>query len=232
MDRFFGGGYSRIQIAGSDLPGEVALNFVSGASAVDDPGNDRTNVTVLGGGAALPNGDYVGQLLQWTGSIWDGTMATPNTGDSPVWNGSDWIPTQGGQPIVPPSTVTFSLSAASVDVTAFTVPASPTGNSRFVLMGVDVRLNSAITNTGNVVVKAGLTAGGTDFLVASAAWTSATAVGTLIGESVADLGASFIALQGYRAILNAGQAVIVRATTSGTLSAGAARVYVYGYYLP
>jgi hypothetical protein len=136
------------------------------------------------------------------------------------------------QPIVGATTLTFSSTAGSVDVTAYTVPASPSGNVRFVVTHVLVRLDVAITGGGSVVVRAGTTTGGNDLLVDSASWTSGTAAGTTVGLSIADLGTAFLAANGYEAALAASATVKARATTTGTISGGSAKVYVYGYVLP
>ncbi len=42
--------YHTIQIAASSMPQRSTVNFASGATAVDDPVNDRTVITVTGGG--------------------------------------------------------------------------------------------------------------------------------------------------------------------------------------
>ena len=46
LDRFFQGGIKNVAIAGTLLPQEVTLNFVSGASGVDNPGLSRSDVTI------------------------------------------------------------------------------------------------------------------------------------------------------------------------------------------
>jgi hypothetical protein len=137
------------------------------------------------------------------------------------------------QPIVAATTLTFNTSNGTADVTAYTVPASPSGTNRFVATHVVIRLDVAITGGGNVVVRAGTSTGGNELLVDSAAWTSGTAVGTSIGLSIADLGTSFPASSGYEAALAASATVKARATTAGGgISGGSAKVYVYGYVLP
>src|SRR5689334_1224644 len=127
-------------------------------------------------------------------------------------------------------TLTFA-SGTTADVTAFTVPASPTGTNRFICTFMVIRLDVAIVGAGNVVVRGGTTTGGNELLVDSANWTSGTAVGTAVGLSIADLGASFTAAKGYTFDADAGTTFKARAT-SGTVSAGSAKVYVYGCFLP
>jgi hypothetical protein len=74
-----------IQDEGINLPMRTKLNFIGeGVEAVDDEVNDRTNVTITsGGGGAL-------QL----GELTDVDLATtpPTTGDSLVFDGTNWIP--------------------------------------------------------------------------------------------------------------------------------------------
>lgn len=125
----------------------------------------------------------------------------------------------------------FSASIGNQDTVAYTVPASPTGAGRFVLTHIVIRLTTAITGSGTVTVRCGTTVGGNDILV-DAAWTSATAVGTQIGISIADLGTGMLAANGYELALAASATVNVRAaTSSATISSGAATAYLYGYFI-
>jgi hypothetical protein len=128
--------------------------------------------------------------------------------------------------------VTFATTAGTADVTVFTVPASPTGNGRFLLFMALERLSTAIVGTGNVVLRVGTTVGGNEIVTDCSAITSAGTVGTVEGgQAISSLGASMAAANGYTALLNAGDIVRMRATTSGTLSAGKATCYVYGCFL-
>lgn len=134
-----------------------------------------------------------------------------------------------GYTIVSPALLTFSLGAGTVDVNPYNVPATPAGPNRFSLTMLKVRLESAITGGGTVVIRAGTTVGGNDLLVDSAAWNSATAVGTEVGVSLADIGIGVPASTGYITELAASAAIWVRATTGGGgVTAGAAKVYPYG----
>jgi len=45
--------YNLIETAGSAVTQRSTLNFVSGATVVDDPSNNRTNVTISGGGGSF-----------------------------------------------------------------------------------------------------------------------------------------------------------------------------------
>lgn len=126
--------------------------------------------------------------------------------------------------------LTFGASG-NVDGTAFTVPASPTGAGRFVLSRVVVRLATALTGSGSVAVTVGTTAGGQQFIT-SLTVNNASVVGVLAGLNIATLGASMLAVQGYEAVLDPGATVVVRCATTGTVSAGGIKVYVFGYYLP
>jgi len=47
LDRFFLGGYGKIQIDGVDLAREAVLNFLSGVKGTDDPANGRTDIRVI-----------------------------------------------------------------------------------------------------------------------------------------------------------------------------------------
>lgn len=146
--------------------------------------------------------------------------------------GSQGFQGVNSQPVVPATTLTFNLTAGTVDVVPFTVPASPTGPARFVMTWVVVRLSTAIVGTGNVVIRVGTTVNGNDLLVDSSAWVAATPVGTEIGLNIAELGTAFTAARGYTtAALDAGATANARATTAGTISAGAATVDVYGFFV-
>lgn len=129
-------------------------------------------------------------------------------------------------------TIVFPTTAGSADATAFTVPASPTGAGRFLLTIVLVRETVLIVGSGTVALRVGTTTGGNE-LMTDQVVSSATTVGTIVGgQDLATLGLSLIAGNGYSVILPAGTAVKIRATTTGTLSAGQATLYVYGSYIP
>lgn len=127
--------------------------------------------------------------------------------------------------------LTFNTSAGTADAVGYTVPSSPAGPGRFVATFIIVRLETAITGAGNVVVRAGTTVGGNDILLDSAAWTSATTVGTSIGIAVGDRGSALLSTNGYTLPMAASATVNVRATTATGITGGAARVYVYGFKL-
>lgn len=147
-------------------------------------------------------------------------------------DGSTWAPAYSTQPIAS-SVLTFSTSAGTADTTVFTVPASPSGTNRLTLVFVEIRLSTAITGGGTVVLRAGTSTGGNDLLVDSSSWTSATAAGTVYGNSIADLGTAHTAAHRYWAFLDAGATIKVRATTGGGgISGGAATCYVYGAFAP
>lgn len=50
LDSFFQTGYKTIQIAGIAIAAESTINFVSGASGVDNPGLTRSDITIFGSG--------------------------------------------------------------------------------------------------------------------------------------------------------------------------------------
>jgi hypothetical protein len=47
LDRFFLGGYGKIQIGGVDLPPEAVINFPAAVTGADDAANGRTNITTI-----------------------------------------------------------------------------------------------------------------------------------------------------------------------------------------
>jgi hypothetical protein len=147
-------------------------------------------------------------------------------------DGSTWAPAYEGYPEASGS-VTFSLGAGSVDAVAFTVPASPTGIGRFVLQRVLVRLTTALggADTGTVAVRVGSTVGGNEFNTDQTV-NNATPAGTILTLSAATRGASILVANLYEASLAAGATVNLRATTTGTITAGSATAYVYGAFLP
>jgi hypothetical protein len=53
-------------------------------------------------------------------------------------------------------------------------------------------------------------------------------VGTVYGASIADFGASMSAAEGYVCRMSAGATTNIRATTTGTLSAGDVEIFTYG----
>lgn len=147
-------------------------------------------------------------------------------------DGLTWTPAYEGYPEASAS-VTFSLSAGSVDAVVFTVPASPTGPGRFVLQRVLVRLTTAlgVADTGTVAVRVGSTVGGNEFNTDQPV-AAATTAGTILTLSAATRGASLLVANLYEASLAAGATVNLRATTTGTITAGSATCYVYGAFLP
>lgn len=89
LDKFFRGGYTTIAIAGAVLPSEVVLNFVSGASAADNPSLSRTDVTINAVGAPTGSG-----LIHVTGGSADPTayhgaagqwLLTASSGTDTAW---------------------------------------------------------------------------------------------------------------------------------------------------
>lgn len=126
---------------------------------------------------------------------------------------------------------TFSTTAGNVDATVFTVPSSPTGNGRFIINDIFVRLRTAIVGTGSVAVTVGASAGGVEY-VTSQTLTSSTTVGVVSGLATSTLGASLPSTNNFRTALNPGGSVIVRWATTGTISAGAGDVYLFGEFLP
>jgi hypothetical protein len=147
-------------------------------------------------------------------------------------DGLTWTPAYEGYPEAAGS-VTFSLGAGSVDAVCFTVPASPTGIGRFVLQRVLVRLTTALggADTGTVNVRVGSTVGGNEFNTDQPV-VAATPVGTILTLSAATRGSAMLVANLYEASLAAGATVNLRATTTGTITAGSAMANVYGAFLP
>lgn len=117
-------------------------------------------------------------------------------------------------------TCTAGTSVGNVDTLLYTVPASPSGNGRFNLSGLALRLGTALVGSGNVVLTAGTTQGGTDLILAQTV-TSATAVGgSPFGLPFVQLGATFDQASGDNAYLAAGTPIWVRLATSGTVTTG------------
>lgn len=129
--------------------------------------------------------------------------------------------------------LTFNTSVGTADLTAFTVAASPSGSKRFIVTAIEVTLDTVITGSGNVTIRVGTTTGGNELLTDSTAWTNGTAQHTMHGDQTSQLGASMAVGTGYRAYLDASATIKMRATTAGaTISAGKAKICIYGYFRP
>lgn len=149
-----------------------------------------------------------------------------------VTNGSIVVEQRSVQPAFPPLEITFSHSAGSVDVTSLPVPTNPTGTNRFRGTMFLVRQSEAIVGTGTVAIRVGTTTGGND-IITDQTVSSATALGASVaGEGPATLGSGLPATSFYSIALAAGDAFHMRATTTGSLTAGKATLYVYGVFLP
>lgn len=168
-------------------------------------------------------------LVGPTGST-GSTGATGSTGSTGAAgaNGLD-----GNKPVNDPGVdVTFATTAGNVDATAYTIPGSPTGSGRFILTMVAVRVKTAIVGTGTVNIRVGTTTGANDICTDQPV-TNGTTVGTIVeGQQAATLGTLMTAGNLYTLAMNAGDVIKIRAATTGTLSAGACTIYVYGVYLP
>jgi hypothetical protein len=111
-----------------------------------------------------------------------------------------------GVPVVGPG------ADATSNTTIYTVPASPTGNGRAIVSGIIGRVKTAFT--GDLInMTIGLAAGGQDFLI-SVNPTNA-AEGAIYGLALSFLGDAFNMLDGYNAVLNAGDTIVVSITSVG-----------------
>jgi hypothetical protein len=98
LDAYFQTGYKTIAIAGVPVAAEPILNFVSGATAADNPGLGRTDVTISGGGGG---GGVTWQLGTDTAYTVTGTSGTqfvviPTLTAARVWT-APTAPTDGMQ---------------------------------------------------------------------------------------------------------------------------------------
>jgi hypothetical protein len=232
---------NRIFILTTDLPitlGTTSLTFaditvfaVGGdlSGTTPNPTVAKVNGTTYGAGGSLTTGQVprvTGASSTAYGAL-DLANANAVAGVLPVGNVDNLV---AAQPVALATLLTFSTGAGTADVTAYTVPASPSGSNRFIVTLMTITLETAITGSGTVVVRGGTITGGNELLVDSATWNSSTPVGTAVGVPISDLGTSFPASAGYMAALAASATVKARATTGGGgISAGAAKVRVWGY---
>jgi hypothetical protein len=115
---------------------------------------------------------------------------------------------------------------------SYAVPATPSGNGRFLLKRAIVRLSTAITGVGTCVVSLGTTDGGQEFMLNSAAVDSTTPVGTVLGGlTIASMGSAMASANNYAAMLNPGNEVRITMTSTGVVTAGAVGVHVEGEWL-
>lgn len=223
----------------SSLPNARALAVTSDLSLAD--GGAGNNLTF---GLSPFNGFQLTQVPDVSASyvVITATGSLPN--ERAIAGGSGITLTDGGaggsltisaRPSLQPcgsASITFSTSTATFDAVAFTVPSSPTGAGRFLLTLVMLRLDQQIVGSASVGMRVGSTVGGLQF-VTNQSINSGTALGQVSGGlNLTTLGSHFSASYGYTALLSAGDTVNFRASTTGTLSAGAATCYTYGAFLP
>lgn len=128
--------------------------------------------------------------------------------------------------------VPFGTTNPTTNDVSMTVPASPTGNGRFVLETFEVWSDGiGASDAGTVTLTMGASSGSNEYMLAQAI-TSATPSGIQGGLALASTGTSMLINNGYRAQLAAGAAIHLTAVTSvGTVSAGKkARAYIYGTF--
>lgn len=196
------------------------------------PGSSGTYLKSAGAGADLvwdtpgaagsASGDLSGTYPSPTvAKIQTRTVAStaPLNGQVYVYNSgaSEWQPGSGLY-VARDVTCTGVLTAgAQTNTTVYTVPASPSGNGRFVCTAVILRLNTALVGAGSNALTVGTTNGGTHFLTTKTI-DSGTTVGTIYGLTLADLGASMVATDGYNATLAASTNIIVSLAVTGTVT--------------
>jgi hypothetical protein len=124
----------------------------------------------------------------------------------------------------------IAFAPGSRTVTIYTVPATPTGNGRFVLTRCIVRLARALVGTGNITFKIGSTSGG-EQIILSLVVNNSTTTTVLAGEAIASLGSDMLATNAYEVVYNAGQQIYASLVMAGIVTDGQIDVYLYGVIL-
>jgi archaellum component FlaF (FlaF/FlaG flagellin family) len=110
-------------------------------------------------------------------------------------------------------------SGAQSDTTVYTVPASPTGAGRAVVTGVVLRVKTALVGGGSNALTVGATAGTTGYLLSQTIAASASpAVGYMYGLPFIQLGALFVAADGYNAQIAAAATIVVSMVVTGAVT--------------
>jgi len=63
LDKFFNSIITGLQSAGTAITPRQTLNFASGFTVADDSANNRTNVSVMGGGSSVPTGTGIPHII-------------------------------------------------------------------------------------------------------------------------------------------------------------------------
>lgn len=227
--------------AGGDVfgpNGAVANNLVifSGSSGKDirDSGISAASVAAIVSIGSL-TGDVTGSLSDTAVVKLQGRSLTP--GAPAIYqhiaspDGTTWTPTYATQPCGSVE-LTFATSSADVDGIAFTVPATPTGDSRFLLTMVLLRLSQTVTGSASVGLRVGTSVGGLQ-VVTPQTIDSGSSLGSIVGGlSLTSLGLLMSSSLGYTTPLSSSATVNFRASTTGSLTGGKATCYVYGAFLP
>lgn len=123
------------------------------------------------------------------------------------------VTTSGPSPldVIAPLTITGATSSTNVDTLALALPAD------LLMSALIVKVTQAMVGAGGVVLSAGTSAGGQQFLL-NQSITSATAVGTRYGIATAQLGASFDSAKSYNAELLSGSSIYVRLACTAVIS--------------
>jgi hypothetical protein len=124
--------------------------------------------------------------------------------------------------IRPPVTVISVPNNTTRDTTVYTVTAGNTLNLHDIL----VTLTEAIVGAGTAVLTIGATAGGQEYILATAALSSATPLGVVAGQSLLSLGTSMLPANGFRALIAEGGAIVCRIVSTGAITAGTVDVQI------
>ena len=134
------------------------------------------------------------------------------------------------------TSVDVDLITASNDVvTAYTLPATPTGAGRWVLRRALARVKVIPTGTGTPsnTFRLGSTSGGQEILLDFVVDSTATVGLISAGQALLSLGADMVAANGFEAVYAAGQAFYIKRTKGGTtVTGGAITLYLYFDGLP
>lgn len=130
--------------------------------------------------------------------------------------------------------LTFSIgTGTNADLRLYTVPTAAGRFKTWVLSRAPVWLYTRLgaADTGNVNVRLGSSQGGNDIMTDQnvVAGTTATLIG---GHSLASRGTSMLVANGYEGAFDPGTGIWARASTTGTITGGAALIVLHAYWEP